>query len=821
MIKCFLSHSSNDKERYVRLVARQLKSEVKVFDEETFEKGMITAEEIMLGLDESTLFVIFISNSALESDWVKKELSDAKKYLSEGKLKRIYPIIIDENLKFSDPRIPEWLKESTNIQHVLRPRVAAKKINARLIELSWNFHPRLKERENIFVGRNSIVDEIEERLDDFRKLTPSALIASGLPSIGRKALLKYAARKANIVRDSYEFPLVTLAPSDSIEDFVLKLHDLGFSEFADVKRKLQGSIDEKISLAINIVEQIGAEREKIVIEDNGVIVQFDGKVVDWFKSVIDAVKEKEEITFFVASRLRPNRAINHQNEAFYCLYVGELQAPEREGLLVRYSRFKEKSLTKDDLSFFSDILTGFPEQVIYAVDLIDDIGVYEAKRKSHEIQEYSSDKAKLILDKYSDRSDVVDFIYLLSKFEFLSYELIFSIVQEDTHAGLLGELIATAVCERLGSNGEYIRVNEVVRDYVSRGRFGIPEKYVSSIDEHVRDYIASYSDENEDLSDYLFSVQRAVLTGQPVPSKLLIPSVLIKSIRKLYDEDRNYRDAMKLCDRVLQNERTIHKNSIDHVRFIKCQCLARIGDGKHFFEDVQSVNEPEKSFLIGFYYRIAGHYDKAKVHFERVLLKKPNDLRAKGELIQVYLQTEEYDQAFDMAKSNYIDRPGNPININNYFTCLIHRDKTPENRNELDRAYYKLSIDSSERAQEMAQSAKARILAFYEHNYRAAFEEIEEAVDRFPSNDYPLLTMADLAVYARETEKLRKAINFLEERMSRKAQSYRSFLRFKAYLYALDGDAPSAKKLVQKELKGLGETAVSRLINKIDEFSKP
>lgn len=821
MIKCFLSHSSGDKSRYVRIVASHLKKEAKIFDEETFEEGMVTAEEIMHGLDQSTLFVIFLSNAALESEWVKKELSVAKHYLDEGMLKRIYPIIIDDNLKYSDSRIPDWLKESTNIQHIVRPRVAAKKINARLVELSWDIHPQLKEREKIFVGRNALVDEIEERLDDFRKLTPSVILASGLPSIGRKALLKYAARKANIVRDSYEFPLITLATSDSIEDFILKVHDLGFSEHANLKSKLQGSLKEKVLVAIDIIDQVGAEKEKILIEDNGVIVQFDGKVVNWFEDVVNAVKEKQEITFFVASRLRPNRSINHKNEAFYCLYVDELQPTEREGLLVRYSKFKELNLAKEDLSFFSDILTGFPEQVIYSVDLVDDVGLYEAKRRSHEIQEYSSDKAKLLLERYSERKEFVDFIYLLSKFEFLSYELIFSIVDEKSHAEILKELIATAVCERLGSNGEYIRVNEVVRDYISRGRFGIPEKYISSVNAHVKEYVNSYNDENEDLSDYMFSVQRAILTGKAVPDNILIPSVLIKSIKKLYDEDRNYKDAMKLCDRVLQNEKAVHENSIDHVRFIKCQCLARVGDSRRFFNEVQGIKEPDKSFLIGFYYRISGQYDKAKNSFERVLSKKPNDLRAKGELIQVFLQTEEYDQAFAMAKSNYLDRPGNPININNYFTCLIHREKSPDNREELERAYYKLSIDGSDRSQEMAHSAKARLLAFYDHDYEGAFSEIEEAVIRFPANDYPLLTMADLAVHSRDTEKLREAISLLEEKMSRKAQSYRSFLRFKAYLFALDGDPSSAKRIIERDLKGLGEKAVSRLTHKVDELTNP
>jgi hypothetical protein len=95
MIKCFLSHSSKDKDSYVRLVAEKLRPEVKIFDEETFEAGMFSLEEIITSLDETTLFVLFISDSALNSNWVKTELSIAKERIDEDKIERIYPIIID------------------------------------------------------------------------------------------------------------------------------------------------------------------------------------------------------------------------------------------------------------------------------------------------------------------------------------------------------------------------------------------------------------------------------------------------------------------------------------------------------------------------------------------------------------------------------------------------------------------------------------------------------------------------------------------------------------------------------------------------------
>ena len=78
MIKAFLSHSSTDKENYVRIVAKKLGKQNIHYDEFTFEEGEKTITEIFKGIDQSELFVFFISNESLNSAWVKKEIFTAK-----------------------------------------------------------------------------------------------------------------------------------------------------------------------------------------------------------------------------------------------------------------------------------------------------------------------------------------------------------------------------------------------------------------------------------------------------------------------------------------------------------------------------------------------------------------------------------------------------------------------------------------------------------------------------------------------------------------------------------------------------------------------
>lgn len=797
-------------------MASRLRKEVRVFDEETFEAGMNTAEEIIQGLDESTLFVIFISSTALDSRWVQDELISAKSRFNTNQIQRIYPIIIDRNIRHDDNRIPQWMRESLNIQPILKPTIAARKINARLLELSWSKHPRLRERREIFVGRNDLIEKIEERLDNFELSTPMAIIASGLPSIGRKTLLQKALKKASLVRESYEFPTITLSSLDSIEDFLLKIGDLGFLS-KDLPLLSTKTILEKIDLAKEATLDIMREGERILIEDHGVLVQNSGELVDWFLEILQSPASQEHLTFCIASQFRPKPSINRTHPQVYAVAVKEMDVAERNGLLGRYARFEGlENISKDELQFFAGLLTGLPQQALFAVDLIKEQGLLEAKRQSHTVQQYGSDKAQVVLDQYKDRKSELDLIYLLSRFDFLSYEVLFDIVEEKKYGPILNSLLAASICERLGASSDYVRINEVIRDYVSRNRFHIPTEFEDSIREHVKKFLENYQDDNNDISDYLFSAQEALRTGNRLPDEILVPSVFVKTIKRIYDDERGYADAVELADRVFLREMYIHANTVNHVRFIQCQSLARLGSPR-FFDEVRKVPDPDRSFLYGFYYRLSGNYAKAEENLLKVLSYDPRrrDPRAVGELVLVYMQSDEYEMALELAKENYENRPSNPINANNYFACLISKPNSKENKEQLDIIIKRLSIDPSERAMEMTASMRARVIAYYDNDEVESMILIEETIHRHINIAYPLLTKADLAIHFCNIEKLREAVAALAKITTPKTQSYRSFIKFKAMLLAMDNRLNDARNLIRKDLAGLIPSALQRLNEKL------
>ncbi|RTM78896.1 toll/interleukin-1 receptor domain-containing protein [Enterobacter quasiroggenkampii] len=816
MIKCFLSHSSSDKERYVRIVAEKIRRENRIIDEETFEEGMVTAEEIIKYLDTSSLFVFFISNSSLNSEWVQLELDRARELLDENTIKRVYPIIIDPKIDFKDTRIPEWMRSQLNIQLISNPTLAARKIHARLIELTWSDHPRLKERRDIFVGRNDQIKLIEERLDDLQRQMPSVLIASGLPSIGRRSLMTHSLRKANLVTDSYDFSVVSLTSMDSIEDFIIKCCDLGVVEVKNLKEILEADLQRKIEIAKDVALQIVNAKERIIIEDRGVIVQTNGDISDWFLDIIDSVMTQDYLAFLIVSQFRARPSLQRTNPSFFNIHIYELDEPERNGLLKRYAKFQSVDLSRDDSLFFSQLLTGYPEQVLFTVDLIKEEGVFSAKKSSHSIQQFGSDKAKIVLDAFDNDNDVLEFIYLLSRFEFVSYDVLFDIVDENTYLPVLEKLFSHSICEKVGSTSDYIRVNEVIRDYVSRNRFGKVNPFDEAIKNHVLKFNpSSLNDGQQDVSDYIFSGQEGLMYGNEIPDNLLIPSIFIKAIKKLYDEKRNYIDALNLANRLLAKENSIHQSAIDQVRFIKCQCLARTRNGE-FFEEVRKIKEPERTFLHGFNYRLGGKFADASVCYNKLLSTGSRDPRVLGELTLVYMQSDEYDLAYDLAYESYKNRPGNILNANNYFTCLILREKSDKNRSELEEIISNMELDGSPKAKEIRGSARARFIAYYEDSEDQSFSLIESVINEFPDVNYPVLTKAELATHFMNRQKLREAINLIDSNKTRLSQTYRTIVRYRAMLMAMDGQLAPAKNLIEKELKGLINSSYKRLMDRLE-----
>lgn len=685
--------------------------------------------------------------------------------------------------------------------------------------MSWDFHPRLKERQEIFVGRNDLIKLFEERIDSYEQPHPKCIITSGLYNIGRKSLTKHCLIKSNLISQTYEPPLISLNSHESIEDFIIKLYDLGYSETIDLTRMMYKNIDEKILICKKIIEDIISAKEIISIEDNGCIISPDKSLSDWFNKILLMTKIEQPV-FVIASSFKLFNAYNYKNIAF-SLEVPELDKKERDGLLKRYLQFHELQLSSEDFNFISDLLKGYPEQIFFTVDLIKEQGIIFVKSNSYLIIEYNSEKVNHVIEIYESDNITMEFLKFLSEFEFISYNYIFEIVGEDSKfLKLIEEFLSKSICEQLGANKEYIRVNYAIRDYIRRKKINISDEYLKKMSDHLKIFLKDYKDEERDLSDVLFSMREALRLGFDIDSKYLIPSHFLKTMIELYDKHQKYDEVVKLADRVMQNSQFLDQRIIIEIKYFLCLALARLRE-KRFMDEVHNIKGPDHNFLLGFYYRQIGKSLDAVEQFKKALSLRQNFSRAKRELVQTYINIEDFESAIELAKENYTSDKNNPYHIHAYFRCLFNSSHSDENIDLLKDLLKNLDRVKSDRAREMFLTCSAEFEAFYNNNMDKAFQLIDEAISSYPRIIYPKFTKFLICDKFNKIEIMEHIIKVIEAEISSpKSAMYYRFLWLKSIYLARINNKLEVDKLLLLISKNYPETAIQKLKQKINQYLK-
>jgi hypothetical protein len=820
MIRAFLSHSSKDKDHYVRGVAKWLGKDNIIYDEWTFEEGEKPLDEILRSLDITELFVLFLSNNALDSEWVQTEIVQAKNRLDASSIAKIFPIIIEDGLTYDDKRIPDWLRENYNLKPIKRGQVAAKRIHNKLRELSWSKHPELKKRQNLFVGRNDKQEEFEERIHDFDKNKPSVIIATGLVGVGRRTFLHKALYKTNITECSHKPSSIFLDRSVSIEDFILKLNDLGLKDFGDRLLDLTTTtIPDKISMIHEIMDAAYESKEIIYMVDDGCIVNYERKISGWFEETISSYHKNDFPIFCIAAKYFVNFNSRPRNNAYYFVELNELNPNERKRLLSQLLDLYQLKLTHDDFLAVDHLLCGLPDQIMYAVDLIKDDNVSKISEKLPILAQYNTDKASVILQKYEDNEKMLDFIRLLAQFEIISSDFIFSIVPEEEYYPLLEELASEHVCELIGVDGEIVRLNDVIRDYIKRNKLKLNTGFETSIKLHVHSLVQNNDVFQRDSSEYIFSISEALKDGADIHDSLLIPSHYLRCMKDLYYNKGNLDRIIELADIILQKKEHMDAGVEQDIRYYLCLALAK-KKNRRLLNEVQAIKGDEHAFLLGFYYRLSGRYSDALTQFNKIVDARFVGARSKREIVQVYVQIEEYDKAKEFAKRNYEDNRGNQFHTQAYFNCLINCE-TPKNyQSQLQSLISNFRTIGSDQSNEMADICEATYAAKIDNDRTKATDLIDDTIHRYPDNHYPLLAYCDIALKYSDTDMLIEGISKLEKLMYFKNISSRTINRYKAFLSALTGDVQEAFLLIEKDISRYPQESREKIKNRLQQCSK-
>lgn len=683
MNRVFLSHSSSDK-YYVEYIAEKFGKDIAIYDEYSFESGLNTFSEILKGLDSSDIFVIFLSNASLESDWVKKELNISKDLLDEEKLKQIYPIIIDKNLTYNDPRIPNWMREGNN-SYVLRyiggRKIAYKKIKQQLVLLNNDNNKNY----SIYVGHEDLTKKFDDR---YYVSTTSikCIIACGIEGIGRQSFINHCIKVPKTFNDSYKPIVIDVNRTDSIDVIISKLIESGLWDDDNLTINIinELSLENKINLLVEIFKEIQQVKEFVIFRDSGALIQRQ-EVVWWLAKSLEPIRNELTIGIVTCYNVRKSKT----SKDCYIERIDELDETGKLKMLDKLSKINNINLDRDDIQFFQNIVTGHPLQILFCIENIKRSSLEEVKRNSYEIKEFLSNSTIQIIDKYlalldyknEKKEKFLSYLTFLAGYSNIPIAEILEINELDKdYEVFYHDLLSFCIVRRTGLNNDLLSVSPSVVDYIERSGIKKPEDITKYLQKEYELFKTRLKENN--LDEYCYSqieqnIKEAIIKEDYSSDyKLIYPSIILKAVIKLYD-GKSYDKVKNVCSNCMASIELWDPVIRQTLYFYYAMAVARkkeniifdVLDGKVYGDYI--LEEFQIDFIKGFYYKLIGRYEDAVKHFRWCLEKEHNYARARRELVETYVLLDEFNLALDLARLNYNRFPDNIFNIYQYFNCLI------------------------------------------------------------------------------------------------------------------------------------------------------
>lgn len=736
MIKAFISYSHKDKE-YADELVNALGRESCIIDMFDFSPAYPVVDEIFKAIDKATVFVLLISRFSLESNWVKDEVHQALKKLPPEETSRFFPYIIEEGLSVND--FPQWMTEilSINIRFFRSPLMLEKDLQEKIRRIRWKRNPALAKRELTFIGRNAEIDTFQSKLYSSRGRLLRAHITSGRPGIGKDCFAMKCLSELDKTKE-FEPYRISMEAKDTIEFFILQLNQITrlYSD-EEMRSGLAGPISGKVGLAVSMLNDIYSTNDVVFIEDRMSCIQPNLKPAQWLIDIIESPELKPHLGLFIQSSLSPHAYLEADHPKISHIVLHPLSNADRAKLLYLYLQSYDVVIEPEDVRFFVDKLLCSPNQLLMAVDTIKNYGLKRAKNEIQNLIEIGDRRVRPIFSLFNE-GERRNFILMLAKFEFLSFDLLEKIygTQYDSILDIVSDGLVYGILEVFGPNDEYVKLDNYLSDYVRRNRLE-PDKDLSMcVADVLEDELANSKSATDDVSLYLYNIKNQILSGRTNSDTYLFPSVVIKSIMDLY-ERRKWNDVIRICDKVLNDCNNYYPDVRREVLYWQCSAFCRPPQNPHrFFSLIDQIDGNDNTFLRGFFYRNAKNYPKAEELYRSVLKKDPQMRRAKRELVSVLLAQRKYPEALEMAAENYSRDRENSYHIYAYFRCLIKKEVlNHEDVTILDQLIEDVKCNYSSKKEELLSAMRLEYnIIVKKISPSEALEQIKSALRDFPDS---------------------------------------------------------------------------------------
>jgi len=681
-MKVFISHSSMDKS-YAEGLIEDIGRDQVTFDKYSFEAGERLTDSIRRGIEGSDIFVLLISESSIGSPWVQEEV-DMVAPLMVTKGIVFAPYCIDQKVKMKDESLPAWVWERL-VTFFPHHKVLARRIQRLIREQLWKKYPEKKQLDNIFVGRGEDMSRLERTFyrEDLQQLR--VLFVSGFPFVGRKTLLThFIQNNIKSTNDNYSPIVIRLEKNDSIEQLALMLNEhLGL--MGNDKMLLEVCKGSKVAKnwCVTVLSKLMDYGEKVIVEDDACIVRPGGVVEKWFMELVETKTFPNMTIFFVASRYRPSPTFVENCPSLTAVSLSTLHREDMYSLFKHCLAIEKKKLDNEDMDYFVNSFTGYPRQAIDVAKHFFSHNIVSTKKYAAAHRERFDGNYSAVLDELSD--DARDMLVLLSRFDFISCDLLQMIYGDTDISNWLEELEQFSLFETFGQSNQYISLGTAVADYLLRTRRKLSPELKSRLNEATKRVLAETQEGLTDLSASLFNIKENIRNNlKGMDERYLIPSFALKVILEEYHAKHD-EEVVAIAEKLINDyHRVKYESCWDAIHYWLCSSLCRLQRRDLFCKYLEHFAEKsfDYNYLQGFYCRHNGktdqlrkayfHYNTAREQRESSRFSVASIAKVEHEMVIVLMKLKNYKDALVFAKHNYENNQHNSYHIRAYFNCLIH-----------------------------------------------------------------------------------------------------------------------------------------------------
>ncbi len=648
--RAFLSHSSKDKE-FVRVVAQELGRQHCIFDEQAFETGNEFKQSIQNGLDSSSIFVLFASNNSLLSDWVKVEVEEAWYRKLEGNLQKSLVYIITDSVDIE--QLPLWLRRA-KVQRENVAKSVARGIRAHLDRLT-------EERKNPFVGRTDDIQALQEALTPADvAFPPHILFVTGLPGIGRRSLIQQVV-ESSLGLKPLKRPF-RLGEGFSIQDICISVADLTEPyntdiHFQEIMKEIQAlSKENALDRTLLNLRRMTSNGELPIFLDEGGLFDSDGNISEPIQSIIKKLSPNDEAYIAFVSNRRPFNV----NELIAKIRLHPLKTEDQKLLIrtldrkyMRANSSRQEPLKPNEISELADYTAGYPPSAYAAMELVEEDGIDIVLADKTKFVELRIDQFLKHFSKESLSESEKNILCLLASYSPLPLKIIASAISQEI--GSAGKSLSRLIdLSFVVVEDKLYRVSDPIED-AAINAFGLPSVEVMKIlVKSILELIDNrdYEEQRLDLHRILYRASW-YLKDRNLESRIIfLFNDLIKTIKTLYDHERNYSKVIEATEVALNKCNS--KSDYETVISYRAKAFIHQEKWQEAEQEIQRLREyaPLRNvyYLEGFLNRKQRKNQDAINSYLKSRSSGRNDEALNRELGQCYFFVRDYEKANECVK---------------------------------------------------------------------------------------------------------------------------------------------------------------------------